>query len=109
MNTIFDTKFTKIKKEILHVINCGTMVNFDTKISEINSSILKINTINYLQDVNEFVENIDFYEKITENEKKNKLTRNNLDVKIRKNLDRLTNKTDVTFVNLNTKTSPVLV
>lgn len=39
-------------------------------ISEINSSILKINTINYLQDVNEFVENIDFYEKITENEKK---------------------------------------
>ena len=46
------------------------MVNFDTKISEINSSILKINTINYLQDVNEFVAKIDFYEKITENEKK---------------------------------------
>ena len=41
--------------------------------------------------------------------KKKKLTRNNLDVKIRKNLDRLTNKSDVTFVNLNTKTSPVLV
>ena len=41
--------------------------------------------------------------------KKKKLTRNNLDVKIRKNLDRLTNKADVTFVNLNTKTSPVLV